>query len=307
VIVEIRILRRTHRSVMVDELTRLYNYRYFQERVAAEARRAERYGSSLALLMADADDFKAYNDAHGHLAGNVALRRLARVLRRSVREVDVVARYGGEEFAILLPATPKLAALRVAEKVRLAVQRAAIAPRQGAATAPLTISVGVASLPGDAGSAQELVARADRALYAAKSQGKNRVVPFSDERREHPRLPASLPGRFGLLSDDMRPLTTRNLSEGGLLFVSGEPVAAGGVARVQLALPPTGEPCECVMRVARASRCADGWHVSGPILHMPRPHARRFRLFLQDLREQAGAARRARGATSARTRGHAAS
>ena len=117
-IVEIKILRRTQASAIYDELTRLYNYRYFQDRVASEARRAMRYDQPLTLLMADADDFKAFNDAHGHLAGNMALRRLAAVLRKSVREVDVAARYGGEEFAILLPNTPKLAALKLAEKLR---------------------------------------------------------------------------------------------------------------------------------------------------------------------------------------------
>jgi len=105
-IVELKILRRTQDSAIVDELTRLYNFRHFHERLKAEARRAERDGSTLSLLMIDADDFKAFNDTRGHLAGNVALRRLASVLRRAVRDTDVVARYGGEEFAILLPNTP---------------------------------------------------------------------------------------------------------------------------------------------------------------------------------------------------------
>ena len=189
-IVEIKILRRTQDSAIYDELTRLYNFRYFQDRVVSEVRRATRYDAPLSLMMIDADDFKAFNDSRGHLAGNMALRRLASVLRKTVREVDVAARYGGEEFAILLPSTPKLAALKLGEKVRQAVEKAGIGRDEKQAGRPLTVSIGVASLPGDAATAEELVDRADRALYIAKSMGKNCVKPFSDERRS---TPASTP------------------------------------------------------------------------------------------------------------------
>ena len=281
-IVDLRVLRRTHRSAMLDELTRVHNYRYFQDSVAAEARRAERFGLVVTLLMVDADDFKAYNDAHGHLAGNRALRRLASVLRRSVRQVDLVARYGGEEFAILLPSTPKLAALDVAEKVRRAVEKADVGADAGK---PITVSIGVASLPGDGATAHELVDCADRALYAAKAAGRNRVAAFSPERRDHPRMPAALKGRFTAATPELHPLTTRNLSEGGLAFVTRHAVEPGAIARVQLSLPPENEALECIMRVVRSTRAADGYHVSGAIVHMPKAQAQRFRLFLRSLRQ----------------------
>jgi diguanylate cyclase (GGDEF)-like protein len=315
-IVEIRILRRTEGSAVVDELTRLHNFRYFKERVALEARRADRYGSPLTLLMVDADDFKAFNDTRGHLAGNVALRRLASVLRRSLREVDVAARYGGEEFAVLLPSTPKLAALKVAEKVRQAVERARIGVDPGRTTRPITVSIGVASLPGDAQTAGELVDRADRALYVAKSMGKNCVKPFSDERREHARLDAALAGRFSAVESRDHRLTTRNVSEGGILFHTREPIASGTVVRVRLSLPPGGEPVECVARVLRVVGAHGGFEIGTQIVHMPRMHERRYRFFLKALKAgelvEAGrtrvprAARRG-GATAARTRGPAAS
>jgi diguanylate cyclase (GGDEF)-like protein len=308
-IVEIRILRRTQDSAICDELTRLHNFRYFQDRIASEARRSERYGAPLTLLMVDADDFKAFNDSRGHLAGNVALRRLASALRNSVREVDVVARYGGEEFAILLPSTPKLAALKVAEKVREAVERAAIGRQHGAEGRPLTVSIGVASMPGDAGSAEELVDRADRALYIAKSMGKNCVKPFSDERREHSRLDAVLPGRYSAVESRSHELTTLNVSEGGILFRSAEPIPTGTVVRVQLALPPAGEPIECVLRVLRVIGARGGFEIGANIVHMPRLHERRFRFFLkaQKAGEVPAAAAAARRATSARTPERAAS
>jgi diguanylate cyclase (GGDEF)-like protein len=285
-IVEIRILRQTQDSVMYDELTRLYNYRYFQDRVRTEARRAERYDSPLTLLMIDADDFKGLNDTCGHLAGNMALRRLAAVLRKSVREVDVVARYGGEEFAVLLPNTPKLAALRVAEKLRQAVEKAGIGRREDPGWKAVTVSVGVASLPGDATAADELIECADRALYAAKSLGKNCVRPFSDERREFTRRGASVIGRFSAVESQSHPLTTLNLSEGGLLFLCDQPLAAGALVRVQLSLPPARQLVECVVRVVRVLESRGGCEIGGQIIHMPRLHQHRFRLFLRALKSE---------------------
>jgi diguanylate cyclase (GGDEF)-like protein len=284
-IVELKILRRTQDSVIVDELTRLYNFRHFQDRLKAEARRADREGTTLSLLMVDADDFKSYNDVRGHLAGNVALRRLSGALKRAVRETDVVARYGGEEFAILLPNTPKVAALRVGEKVRRAVERAGVGADAASGSRPLTVSVGLASLPGDAADPTQLVERADQALYVAKSLGKNCVRPFSDERREFSRLDAALVGRFNVLEKEGYTLTTLNVSEGGLLFLCEQRLAEGALVRVELRLPPAADPVECVVRAVRVVDSGRGFEIGSQIVHMPRPHQRRFRVFLHDLRE----------------------
>jgi diguanylate cyclase (GGDEF)-like protein len=283
-IVEIKILRRAQDSAIYDELTRLYNFRYFQDRVLSEVRRATRYDTPLTLLMIDADDFKALNDSRGHLAGNMALRRLAAVLRKTVREVDVTARYGGEEFAILLPSTPKLAALKLAEKIRLAVERAGIGKDEKGAGRALTVSIGVASLPGDAAGTEELVDRADRALYVAKSMGKNCVKPFSDEQREYTRLDVALSGHFSLLEKVSHSLTTLNLSEGGILFQCRETLPAGTFVKVGLALPPSAEPIECAVRVLRAVAARGGFAIGTEIVHMPRLHQRRFRMFLKQIR-----------------------
>jgi diguanylate cyclase (GGDEF)-like protein len=279
-IVEIKILRRTQASAIHDELTRLYNFRYFQDRVASEARRAVRYGHPLTLLMLDVDDFKGFNDSRGHLAGNMALRRLASVLRKSVREVDVLARFGGEEFAVLLPSTPKLDALKLAEKLRQAVERAAVGRQRPAGDKPLTVSIGVASLPGDAATAQELVQRADSALYVAKSMGKNCVKPFSDERREHARVQAKVSGFFSVTARERRPLETTNVSEGGVLFHTPEPLVSGSLLEVHLDLPPAAEPIACAAKVLRVVGARGGFEIGTQILHITRPHARRLREFL---------------------------
>jgi diguanylate cyclase (GGDEF)-like protein len=292
-IVEIRILQEARESAIYDELTRLYNYRYFQDRVTSEARRAQRYGAPLSLLMADADDFKHYNDTRGHLAGNVALRRLASVIRRAVREVDVVARYGGEEFAILLPSTPKHAALQVAEKVRRAVEKAGIGRADDLRARPLTVSIGVACVPGDAGDARELVDKADRALYVAKSLGKNCVRPFSEEKRESVRIDAALVGRFNLIDPRSHPLTTLNVSEGGILFQTDTLLAPGTLVSIHLGLPSASETIECVVRVVRVTEAAGGYEIGAQIVHMPRLHQRRFRFFLRQLRSPEGASEEA--------------
>ncbi len=193
----------------------------------------------------------------------MALLRLASVLRKSVREVDVAARYGGEESAILLPSTPKLAALKLAEKLRSAVEKAGIGKDGpgGSPGKPLTVSVGVASLPGDAANAEELVDRADSALYIAKSMGKNCVKPFSDERREHTRPDATLSGFFHVLAKERHPLATTNVSEGGILFHSAEQLPSGALLKLQLALPPAGEPIECAVKVLRVIGARGGFEI----------------------------------------------
>jgi diguanylate cyclase (GGDEF)-like protein len=283
-IVELRFLRQTQDSVITDELTRLHNFRFFKDRIQTEARRAEREDTTLALLMLDIDDFKAFNDSRGHLAGNVALRRLAGALTRAVRDTDVAARYGGEEFAVLLPHTLKLGALKVAEKIRLAIEKAGVGRHKRRGEKPLTVSVGLATLPGDAATAKELIEKADRALYVAKSVGKNCVRPYSDERREHLRLDTALSGNFSLVDSHSHVLTTLNVSEGGLLFMSEEPPNRGALAQVHLALPNGEEPVEGVLRVMRVRPMDGGYEIGTQIVHMSPLDRRRFRVFLREIK-----------------------
>jgi len=160
---------------ITDGLTGLYNHRHFRERLALELERSNRTGRPLSVLMIDVDSFKHYNDCHGHLAGDNALRGVAKVLQHGRRANDVVARYGGEEFAILLVDAVGSSAKEVAERV---VAQIAEFPFEFGATQPLgrlTISVGVATAPADGGDAATVLTAADRALFAAKSAGRNTV------------------------------------------------------------------------------------------------------------------------------------
>lgn len=150
-----------------DGLTGLYNYRHFMKQLIEELYRSQRYSHPLSLLMIDIDDFKKYNDIHGHLEGDKLLVKMARIFTASTRAIDIVSRYGGEEFAIILPETTKARAYPVAEKLRKSVQQ--VLPHGP------TISIGLAAYPEDASNVEGLIQKADRSLYRAKSEGKDRV------------------------------------------------------------------------------------------------------------------------------------
>lgn len=168
-----RLHRIVERQALVDGLTGLANRRQCETLLATELARAERFDDSLALVMADLDDFKDVNDRHGHPAGDVVLREFADVLRETLRDADVAGRWGGEEFILVLPGTDVDGAVRLAERVRGELRNRAILAPDGTPIS-ITASFGVASFP-QAGSEQKLVAAADAALYGAKRAGKDRV------------------------------------------------------------------------------------------------------------------------------------
>jgi diguanylate cyclase (GGDEF)-like protein len=166
--------QRLELEAVTDGLTELPNRRQFEERLSEELARVERFGGTLALVLADLDDFKSVNDRHGHLAGDDVLRAFADVLRDTVRDIDTAARYGGEEFALLLPGADEEGAARLAERVRATMADRPIETFPGALVT-VTASFGVAAFPA-APTEGELFAAADGALYRAKRAGKNRVA-----------------------------------------------------------------------------------------------------------------------------------
>ncbi len=194
----------TARLATTDGLTGLANHRAFYDRLGQELARAHRYGSPVSLLMLDIDDFKMLNDTHGHPAGDEVLRELGRLVSGGLRQgVDLAARYGGEEFAVVLPSTPvtpqgdprdddqgarpdggapapghREGAEALAERLRTLVAEAPFTIDEETGPAHITVSIGIASYPDMAGNMDDLVARADAALYAAKRAGKNRAEVY---------------------------------------------------------------------------------------------------------------------------------
>jgi diguanylate cyclase (GGDEF)-like protein len=161
-----------------DPLTGVFNRRYFGEMLEQEIQRAKRYRMPLSLIMADIDHFKPYNDLHGHPQGDRVLKQVAGILTANTRQVDIVARYGGEEFTLILPLTAPEPALVVADKLRRSVEEARIPRGDSLTEGSLTISLGIATFPQDAVTGPDLIQSADSALYAAKEEGRNRVVAY---------------------------------------------------------------------------------------------------------------------------------
>jgi diguanylate cyclase (GGDEF)-like protein len=168
-------LSQARQDAITDYLTGLYNHRYLHERLGEELERARERNGCLSLLFLDIDQFKAFNDRFGHSAGDMALRTVASVIDHTVRRVDMAARYGGEEFVVALVDTDTAGALEVAERIRHAVASARIHPYD----ATLSVSTGVATFPDDAEIKEELIDKADYAMYLAKRGGRNRVTSFS--------------------------------------------------------------------------------------------------------------------------------
>lgn len=165
---------------ITDPLTSLPNRRYLEERLAEELNRSKRYDYAMSFLMIDIDDFKSYNDLNGHQAGDMALQITAHNLKASLRSADVASRYGGEEFCILLPQTPLVEAEAIAERIR---QRVATTTYPHGKSQPLgmvTISIGISTYAKHIDTAERIIAAADRALYSAKSLGKNRIEVYRD-------------------------------------------------------------------------------------------------------------------------------
>ena len=164
----------TQHLSITDGLTGLYNHRHFHEQLEVEVNRAQRYDLNLSLIMIDLDHFKKFNDSYGHLEGDTLLRKIAQILKSSLRETDYVARYGGEEFGVILPETNKAGASFAAERVRKTISEQTF----GEAGEKMTISLGVASYPDDACLRTDLIKKADEALYRAKKEGRNRTCLF---------------------------------------------------------------------------------------------------------------------------------
>ncbi len=169
-----RLYEQLQKQAITDSLTELFNRRYFEQRLEEEIARYSRYYIPFSVIISDLDSFKAYNDSHGHRAGDELLKEIAQIIKDSVRKADLCFRYGGDEFALILPKTTPENSYQIAERIRLKV-----AEEMTHRNIPVTISLGVASFPADGTTGEEIVRAADTALYHAKQTGGNQVKLFS--------------------------------------------------------------------------------------------------------------------------------
>ncbi|UCD17850.1 MAG: sensor domain-containing diguanylate cyclase [Candidatus Zixiibacteriota bacterium] len=167
--------RKMEELTITDELTGIYNYRYFTQKLKEEQRRAARYDQPLSMIMLDIDWFKKFNDTYGHEVGNIVLEGITLVVKQCIRDVDIFARYGGEEFVVLLPQTPKAEAARIGERIRQQIEASRFDGGDSIPDLTVTVSIGVTSYPENGKPYDELLSVADQALYRAKGAGKNLV------------------------------------------------------------------------------------------------------------------------------------
>lgn len=179
----VKLFQEVERLSEIDGLTGVRRRGAFDKKIAEELVRAKTFKTTFALMILDIDHFKSLNDGHGHPFGDQVLKRIGTVLNSLVYDTDFVARYGGEEFAIVLPRAEPAGALRKAEAIRAAIEAEVFSV--GFEELRVTISIGVSHFPRDASTPEELIARADAALYAAKSTGRNRVVDSDALRRSN--------------------------------------------------------------------------------------------------------------------------
>ena len=176
-----RMFESTERESLSDPLTGLANRRFFQEILLRELRRGQRSNQPLALIIADIDHFKGVNDTYGHSVGDEVLEQIGGIMLSSVRATDFVIRYGGEEFVVLMPETRAADAVAVANKLRKTINDTILeSTSRPGMTLKVTISAGVATYPADGQTGEQLILRADRALYWAKEHGRNQVATMAD-------------------------------------------------------------------------------------------------------------------------------
>lgn len=282
-ILELRLYKLAQKEALSDELTGLANYRHFQDSLETELKRAVRAENHLSVALFDVDDFKIYNDQNGHLAGNQVLRRIARLLAKTVRETDTVARYGGEEFALLLPDTTKQGALVMADRIRSAVERAKFPFASKQPRRKITLSGGIASYPADGKTTSEIVEKADIALYRAKSDGKNQIKVFLSETRSFARVDQELVGSFNVIPNERIDIETRNLSKSGLLFHSSTELPIGATLEMSIRVP-RAKAVRLKAQVVRVERLTRRrFDIGVTIIRMPAADRKRFEAHIDEL------------------------
>ena len=237
-IIEMKVFQSTQDKVILDELTSLYNYRHFKQRIKAEMQVAVDREEMLSLVIADIDDFKHINDNYGHLAGDGILRQIAMLMRSEISSQGETFRYGGEEFAVIVPRAGKQEVYDIANKLCERIAEHVFinensTPRQ---QIPVTASLGIAAYPQDCENSDALTENADKALYAAKGSGKNIVCLYSENQRRTKRLNLSVHGKLTSFKASSISIRTLNVSKGGIRFFCEKELPRDSVVELKLDL-----------------------------------------------------------------------
>ena len=268
-VVELNLFEETNHYCKCDSLTGLYNRAYFDEALKSEASRCKRYQTEFSLVFFDLDHFKKINDSFGHQAGDVVLKSVAQLIQSEKRNEDIAFRFGGEEIILMLPGTPKYSALILAERIRHKIEYMNLSFEGN--KIDVTVTGGVATFPLDTDIETEMVECADRALYRAKSNGRNQIVLFSEDKRHNYRMGLIGPIKvqeLGMKTNQVPSLNRiKDLSLSGVLFESQKPIGMGSRIQVEVPLSSRDKPLVMVGRVTRLQPSGSVYDVGATFLH----------------------------------------
>ena len=241
-VVEIHIFENKDKASKYDSLTGLYNRSYFDDFLKREIARAERHKLELSILFFDLDDFKHVNDSYGHLAGDLILKNVAKIIKEEIRIEDMAARYGGEEIVVVLPQSGKIQGLILGERIREAIEEYSHQFKKE--SIHVTVSGGLATFPSDTDTGENILKLADTALYEAKGAGKNNISVYSALKRRYFRI--NFDNEIQVKNVKIKDLknhiqvSSKNFSKTGILFESKQPFKIGD--KLELSIPIHSKP-----------------------------------------------------------------
>ena len=282
-VVEFKVFEEANHFSKCDSLTGLYNRGYFEDSLSGEISRARRYDTEFSMLFLDLDDFKQVNDTMGHLAGDFVLKKVANLILSEKREEDVVARYGGEELVVILPETNKVNTIIKAERIRKKIQDMPLI--FDGKKIKISVSGGIATFPQDAVEANKLIHCADRALYRAKAEGKNRICLFSIDKRQYVRI--HFAGEIKVqplgkwVGQSQVFAKGKDLSISGILFESENPMEIGTKIQLEVPIPSKDNPFILVGTVARVEVFEDHYDIGVSFVQLQGADRRELSSFLK--------------------------
>ena len=287
-IIEMKVFQSTQDKVILDDLTSLYNYRHFRERIKAGMQAATSREEMLSLVIIDIDDFKHINDDYGHLAGDGILRQIALLVKTEFGDLGDAFRYGGEEFAVIVPGAGKQEVYELSNSL---CARIAAHPFVNEASADrhelsVTASLGLAVYPHDCDTSDALIGNADKALYTAKGTGKNIVCLYSENQRRAKRPSVSVEGEMTSFRTTSVRMRTLNVSKGGIRFICEQALAEDSVVELKLDLAKGSEPVTVLCRIINRSPHADGFVYGSVVVEINKRDRVRFNLFVDSLPDE---------------------
>jgi diguanylate cyclase (GGDEF)-like protein len=285
-IIEMKVFQSTQDKVILDDLTSLYNYRHFRQRIKEEMQSAVDREEMLSLIIVDIDNFKHINDDYGHLAGDGILRQIAMLMKSEISNQGESFRYGGEEFAVIVPKVGKQDVYDIANNLCEKISEHAFinensTPRHEIS---VTASLGIAAYPQDCDNSDSIIENADKALYNAKGSGKNIVCLYSENQRRTKRLNLSVQGELTSFKASSVSIRTLNVSKGGIRFLCEKELPRDSVVELKLDLANNNKDVVTALcRIINRNPDANAFVYGAEVVQINKRDRVRFNRFVDSL------------------------